>query len=88
MKGLTACGGEIGLELKTEPFLGSALPSQRFRPGDRREGGLGGAERGKGRLGQNSLKGTEGQGGGRGRRPRSPREWVSGWLRKPAKKAE
>lgn len=30
MKGLTACGGEIGLELKTEPFLGLALPSQRF----------------------------------------------------------
>lgn len=39
MKGLTACGGEIGLELKTEPFLGSALSSQRFGWGDRREGG-------------------------------------------------
>lgn len=39
MKGLTACGGEIGLELKTEPFLGPALPSQRFGWGDRREGG-------------------------------------------------
>lgn len=39
MKGLTACGGEIGLELKTEPFLGPVLPSQRFGWGDRREGG-------------------------------------------------
>lgn len=53
MKGLTACGGEIGLELKTEPFLGSDLPSQRFGWADRREGSWEeprGAEEGGGRT--------------------------------------
>lgn len=88
MKGLTACGGEIGLELKTEPFLGSDLPSQRFGWADRREGSWGeprGEEGGEAELTEGGRRAGRGW---VGRGPGSPGEWVSGWLRKPAKKAE
>lgn len=71
MKGLAACGGEIGLELKIQSLLGPVpLPElwQRLQ----KRGGLGGAE-GRKRRGRKRWrrkcwpKRTEGQGGDRER---------------------
>lgn len=69
------------------PSLAQLSPSQSFGKGSRREGGW---EEEEGKRGGGGRAGQRGQRavGGRGEALAGLGEWVSGWLREPAKKAE